>query len=247
MGPIACSPLVDGCPGTPTPDTVLVNPGDDRAASNQSSGGLQDQFARTGSKTGGRLRPQTWTSSGNFCACTEVREHERSKRTCVAPLQTSSKASGENQLVLSSLSEPVALAAGGSAHPPGHHHVPFLTLCASAEGSVHSWRRHTQAHICKLVAKFADDTTVIGLIRDNDESAYRWEVEQLAPWCDWNNLELNTLKTVEMVVDFKRNPSILLPLTVLDNTVSTVETFKFLGCTISQDLKWTANIKNIIK
>ncbi|KAI3352705.1 hypothetical protein L3Q82_020170, partial [Scortum barcoo] len=46
--------------------------------------------------------------------------------------------------------------------------------------------------------KFADDTTVIGLIRDGDESAYRREVEQLALWCGHNNLQLNTLKTVEM-------------------------------------------------
>ena len=40
------------------------------------------------------------------------------------------------------------------------------------------------------------------LIRDDDESAYRREVEQLALWCGRNNLELNTLKTVEMTVDF---------------------------------------------
>ncbi len=37
--------------------------------------------------------------------------------------------------------------------------------------------------------KFADDTTVIGLIKDCDESAYRQEVEQLAVWCSLN-LEL---------------------------------------------------------
>ncbi|KAK3512236.1 hypothetical protein QTP70_001090 [Hemibagrus guttatus] len=53
--------------------------------------------------------------------------------------------------------------------------------------------------------KFADDTTVIGLIQDGDESAYRQEVEQLSPWCSLNNLDLNTLKTVEMIVDFRRN------------------------------------------
>lgn len=50
--------------------------------------------------------------------------------------------------------------------------------------------------------KFADDT-VIGLIRDGDETAYRQIV-----WCGPNNLELNPLKTVEMTVDFRRkNPS----------------------------------------
>ncbi len=41
--------------------------------------------------------------------------------------------------------------------------------------------------------KFVDCTTVIGLIKDGDESAYRQEVEQLAVWCSHNNLELNTL------------------------------------------------------
>ncbi len=54
--------------------------------------------------------------------------------------------------------------------------------------------------------KFADDTTVIGLIKDGDESAYRQEVEQPAVWCSLINLELNTLKTVEMIVDLRRTP-----------------------------------------
>ncbi len=57
--------------------------------------------------------------------------------------------------------------------------------------------------------KFADDTTLIGLIQDGDESAYRQEVKELAVWCSLNNLELNTLKTVEMIVDFRRNPPAL--------------------------------------
>ena len=49
--------------------------------------------------------------------------------------------------------------------------------------------------------KFADDTTIIGLIRDGDESAYRREVEHLALWRSRYNLELNSLKTVEMIVE----------------------------------------------
>ncbi len=57
--------------------------------------------------------------------------------------------------------------------------------------------------------KFADDTTLISLIQDGDESAYRQEVKELAVWCSLNNLELNTLKTVEMIVDFRRNPPAL--------------------------------------
>uniref|UniRef100_A0A8C9W7S9 Reverse transcriptase domain-containing protein n=1 Tax=Scleropages formosus TaxID=113540 RepID=A0A8C9W7S9_SCLFO len=95
--------------------------------------------------------------------------------------------------------------------------------------------------------KFADDTTLIGLIRNGDESAYRQEVQELAVWCSHNNLELNTLKTVEMIVDFRRNTSALSPLTIMNSTVATVESFRFLGTTISQDLKWEPHIDSIVK
>ncbi len=95
--------------------------------------------------------------------------------------------------------------------------------------------------------KFADDTTAIALIQDGDEFADRQEVEQLAVWCSKNNLELNTLKTVEMIVDFRRNPPALPPLTTMNNTVAAVESFRFLGTTISQELKWDTHIDSTVK
>ncbi len=95
--------------------------------------------------------------------------------------------------------------------------------------------------------KFADDTKVIGLVQDGDESIYRQEVEQLAVWCSHNNLELNTHNTVEMIVDFRRNPPALPPLTIMNNTVAAVESFRFLGTTISPDLKWDTHIDSIMK
>ncbi len=95
--------------------------------------------------------------------------------------------------------------------------------------------------------KFADDTIQIGLIQDGDESAYRQEVQELAVWCSLNNLKLNTLKTVEMIVDFRRNPPALHPLVIMNSTVTAVESFRFLGTTISQDLKWNNHIDSIVK
>ena len=56
--------------------------------------------------------------------------------------------------------------------------------------------------------KFAGDTTVIGLIQDGDKSAYQQEVDKLVLWCSQHNLELNTLKTVEMVVEFRKQPTV---------------------------------------
>ena len=42
------------------------------------------------------------------------------------------------------------------------------------------------------IIKFVDDTTVVGLITDNDETAYRY-VRDLAVWCQDNNLSLNVI------------------------------------------------------
>ncbi len=95
--------------------------------------------------------------------------------------------------------------------------------------------------------KFADDTKLIGLIQDGDRSSYRQEIKELAIWCSLNNLELNALKTVEMIVDFRRNPPALPPITIMNSTVTTVESFRFLGTTISQDLKWDNHIDFIAK
>ncbi len=48
-------------------------------------------------------------------------------------------------------------------------------------------------------------------------------------------------------MDFRRNPPALPPLTIMNSTVTAVESFRFLGTTISQDLKWDTNIDSIVK
>ncbi len=52
------------------------------------------------------------------------------------------------------------------------------------------------------IVKFVDDTMVLGLINNNDETAYRNEVQHLALWCDNNRLVLNIKQTKEIIVDF---------------------------------------------
>ncbi len=68
-----------------------------------------------------------------------------------------------------------------------------------------------------------DPSVKLGLIQDGDESAYRQEVKELAVWCSLN-LELNTLKTVEMIVDFRRTAPARSPPTHHHSTVTAVET-----------------------
>uniref|UniRef100_A0AAV2L6E9 Alkylated DNA repair protein AlkB homologue 8 N-terminal domain-containing protein n=1 Tax=Knipowitschia caucasica TaxID=637954 RepID=A0AAV2L6E9_KNICA len=104
-----------------------------------------------------------------------------------------------------------------------------------------------QSHDSVKLIKFADDTTLIGLISNNDESAYRREVDRLVSWCSGNNLELNAQKTVEMIVDFRKSTVPPPPPSVMDSPITSVESFRFLGTTITQDLKWEPTISSLIK
>ena len=54
------------------------------------------------------------------------------------------------------------------------------------------------------IIKFADDTTVVSLITENDEMVYWEEVRELAVWCQDNNLFLNVSKTKELIVDYRK-------------------------------------------
>jgi hypothetical protein len=74
--------------------------------------------------------------------------------------------------------------------------------------SPHLWSLFTHdcvaMHASNSIIKFADDTTVVGLITNNDDTAYREEVRALRVWCQENNLTLNVNKTKKMMVDFRK-------------------------------------------
>ena len=102
-------------------------------------------------------------------------------------------------------------------------------------------------HDSVKMCKFADDTTLAGLITNADESHYTNQVDDLVQWCDENNLLLNASKTKEIVVDFRKKSTHVPPLLINGEPIEKVETFKFLGTLISEDLKWDENISSIIK
>jgi hypothetical protein len=78
--------------------------------------------------------------------------------------------------------------------------------------SITPWERTCTLFTQDCVAKYAsssiitfvDDTTVVGLIPNNDDTAYREEVRGLGVWCLQNNLSLNVNKTKEMIVNFRK-------------------------------------------
>uniref|UniRef100_A0A8C7YJU6 Reverse transcriptase domain-containing protein n=1 Tax=Oryzias sinensis TaxID=183150 RepID=A0A8C7YJU6_9TELE len=102
-------------------------------------------------------------------------------------------------------------------------------------------------HNSNLIVTFADDTTVVGLISKGDEAAYREEVLKLATWCSDNNLALNTKKTKEIVVDFRRHSTDPAPLYINGERVERVHTLQFLGVVFSNNISWTENITEVIK
>ena len=103
-------------------------------------------------------------------------------------------------------------------------------------------------HESVKITKFADDTTLAGLIKCEDESAYHNEVSNLVKWCGENNLLLNASKTKEVIVDFRqKKKSPIRPLYINGEIIETVDSFKFLGTIISNDLKWEQNVDKLVK
>ena len=102
---------------------------------------------------------------------------------------------------------------------------------------------HTSNH----VVKFADDTAVVGLISDGDESSYREEVATLEQWCIDNHLSLNVKKTKEIVVDYRKKKEVLQPVTINGTVVERVDSFKYLGVNIEKDLTWDCHVTAVVK
>ncbi len=89
--------------------------------------------------------------------------------------------------------------------------------------------------------KFADDTTLIGLmLTDRRLRSWlsgavltTWSLTRSKEWrWSWTSGEMPLLSP---------------PLTIMNSTVTAVESFTFLGTIISQDLKWDNHIESIVK
>ncbi|KAK1804699.1 hypothetical protein P4O66_003528 [Electrophorus voltai] len=99
-----------------------------------------------------------------------------------------------------------------------------------------------------IIVKFADDTVVMGLISDNDKRAYLEEIKHLENWCQENNLLLNVSKTKELIVDCsKKQERHYQPVRTSGTTVERVDSFRYLGVHISQDLSWSRHTNSLAK
>lgn len=102
-------------------------------------------------------------------------------------------------------------------------------------------------HNSNHIIKFADDTMVVGLISGDNETPYREEVTQLSNWCVHNNLSLDVDKTKELIIDFRRTLGKHTPLSINTLPVEIVQSTKFLGVHITDNLTWTQNTSHTTK
>jgi hypothetical protein len=98
---------------------------------------------------------------------------------------------------------------------------------------------------CQIL-KYADDTVIIGLINGNDESIYRNKCNEIVDWCDKNFLTLNVSKTKETIFT-NRKECQFQGLKLKENYVELVSEYKYLGCIIDKDLRWSSHINFVTK
>jgi hypothetical protein len=102
-------------------------------------------------------------------------------------------------------------------------------------------------HASNSIIKFAGDTTVVGLMTNNDETACREEVRALVEWCQENNLTFNINKTKELMVNFRKPQREHAPIHIDGTAVEKVDSFKFLCVHITDDLKWSTHTDSVVK
>jgi hypothetical protein len=66
-------------------------------------------------------------------------------------------------------------------------------------------------------------------------------------WCQENNLSLSMIKTKEMIVDYRKRRTEHAPILIDEAVVEQVESFKFLGVHIINQLSWSKHTKTVVK
>ncbi|XP_013865709.1 leucine-rich repeat-containing protein 16A-like [Austrofundulus limnaeus] len=85
------------------------------------------------------------------------------------------------------------------------------------------------------------------LIKEGDESGYRSLVNNILVYGEENDLILNTDKTKEIILDFRKNPPPLQPLIIRGSEVERPDSHRFLGLQVTSDLSWALNTEVAVK
>jgi hypothetical protein len=93
--------------------------------------------------------------------------------------------------------------------------------------------------------KYADDTVLIELLSKHDVSFMSKAANELADWCNINDLSLNVFKTKELIVCNLRDNPTHSKLTINGSDIEQVESFKYLGTILDKKLRFSENTAHI--
>jgi hypothetical protein len=132
---------------------------------------------------------------------------------------------------------------------------PIVTNIGAPQGCVlspvlftHYTNNHRGIAPHTHIIKYADDTAIVGLIRGNEEEQhYRNTIHDFITSCDSEGLQLNVKKTKEMIIDFRKKPSEMVPINIKGEPIELCQQYKYLGLTITNDLTWKENTEVIKK
>ena len=94
-----------------------------------------------------------------------------------------------------------------------------------------------------IYTKYSDDTVIMDTT--NSLGELQTEMDIFAVWCKQNCLDLNASKTKELVVDFRKDVSIIPTLLVNNQPIERVESYRYLGTILDHKLTFQLNSENI--
>ena len=105
----------------------------------------------------------------------------------------------------------------------------------------------------KDLTLFMDDTTLSEIMDVSDHASGNsvghapGSIKKIMNFSNSQKIKLNLKKCKEMHLDFRRHRTIIPPITVNDETLERVSSFKRLGMWIDNNLKWQTNTVKIVK
>jgi predicted GIY-YIG superfamily endonuclease len=94
-----------------------------------------------------------------------------------------------------------------------------------------------------IVATFADDTAILAVGSDNEESTGKLQtaINRIQKWTKKWHIKLNESKSVH--INFTNRLFERIPVTINKQKVPFVNTAKYLGMTLDAKLRWKAHVK----
>ena len=87
--------------------------------------------------------------------------------------------------------------------------------------------------------KFSDDTAIVARVTEGNDLEYRKVIISFVAWCKLNHLCINSSKTKQVVIDFRRKAPKTAPVNIQGLDIVIVEEYKYLGIHINNRLDWT--------